>query len=89
MSDIYLEVTYRRGKVLAAYLYLPRASDDVVTRSREMVPGIVLDFQQDGRPIGMELAFPASLELDEVNRVLAQFHLGQVSREELAPLLAA
>ncbi|MDP2361502.1 MAG: DUF2283 domain-containing protein [bacterium] len=89
MKDMYLEVTYRHGKVLAAYLYLPRRTQDRCDHSVEREAGIVVDFHKDGRPIGLELTDPARVSAEIINRILKDFHLDVVTREDLAPLLAA
>lgn len=39
MKDRYLEVTFRKGKPLAAYLYLPRATGVKSARTEEAAPG--------------------------------------------------
>lgn len=52
MKTRYLEVTYRLGKPLAAYLYLPRQPGDKSVRTqRDEKTGLVSDFAADGRLI--------------------------------------
>jgi hypothetical protein len=89
MMEAYLEVTYRHGKPLAAYLYLPRRSGDRSARVREAGPGLLVDFRRDGRPIGIEITAPGQISLARVNRVLRELGLPAAKRADLAPLLAA
>jgi len=89
MTDVYIEMTYRHGKALAAYLHLPRGDQDRCASSQELESGIVVDLQQDGRPIGLELTLPGEASLELINRILQRYNLEALSREELAPLLAA
>jgi hypothetical protein len=44
MKNSYLEVTFRRGRPLAAYLYLPRQPNDKSYRTKRAEPGLVIDF---------------------------------------------
>ena len=41
MKQPYLEVTYRRGRALAAYLYLPRTDGEKSVRTRRAEPGLI------------------------------------------------
>lgn len=58
MRDRYLEVTFRKGKVLAAYLYLPRPAGDHSVKTVTAAPGILIDFGADDSVIGIEIASP-------------------------------
>ena len=51
--NCYLQITYRQGKALAAYLYLNRLTGDESTRTERHGSWIV-DFAADGRAIGIE-----------------------------------
>ncbi|MHC4294159.1 MAG: DUF2283 domain-containing protein [Planctomycetota bacterium] len=85
--DIYLEMTYRHGKVLAGYLYLPRRAGDEAVRSQKAAPGLVVDYATDGRPIGIEVTAPSVVSLETINQILAELHQETLNKEELAPLL--
>ena len=89
MSQRYLQVTYRNGRPLAAYLYLPRNVGDTSAKSVKCEGGLILDYAADGRPIGVEISAPRATTLEALNRVLAAAHVGPVSAEEIQPLLAA
>ena len=60
MKNSYLEVTFRHGRPLAAYLYLPREPSDKSYRTEKAAPGLVIDFNRSGKPIGIEITAPAS-----------------------------
>lgn len=89
MTEPYLEVTYRHGRVLAAYLYLPRKAGDKSYRTKRAAEGMLIDFHQDGRPIGIELTAPGRVSLVELNKVLADLDVPLLSSEDIAPVLAA
>lgn len=89
MKDRYLEVTFRKGKVLAAYLYLPRQAGTKSVRTELRGPGLLVDYGQGGEPIGLEITAPDRVTLDQINAVLEGFKLPLISQEELAPLKAA
>ena len=89
MKGRYLEVTYRDGRPLAAYLYLPRSGKPKSVRTERAAPGILVDYAADGAPIGLELPVPTEVTANNVNRVLEKLGLGAMAPEELAPLHAA
>ena len=68
MSHRYLEVTFRGGKPLAAYLYLPRRPNDKSYRTPRATPGLIIDFNRGGAPIGIEITAPAKLSAAALNR---------------------
>jgi hypothetical protein len=88
MKDRYLEVTFRKGRALAAYLYLPRESGAKSARTEKAEKGIVVDFDPAGTVIGLELTAPSLVSVDDVNRVLKRFGQPPIDSEELAPLAA-
>jgi uncharacterized protein YuzE len=89
MNESYLEVTFRHGQALAAYYYLPRRSTDKSVRTKRIEPGLVIDFTQDGKPIGIEILAPDRLTLATFNRVLRELGFPPLKRADLAPLKAA
>lgn len=89
MKGRYLEVTYRDGKPLAAYLYLPRGAGQKSERTEKAAPGILVDFAADGAPIGLELPSPTDVTAGDVNRVLEMLGLKAMAPAELEPLRAA
>lgn len=89
MKESYLEVTFRRGRPIAAYYYLPRRPGQKSYRSVRMEPGMVVDLGRSGRPIGIEITAPALVSQAILNRVLKRFGLSSVKPADLAPLEAA
>jgi uncharacterized protein YuzE len=89
MKEPYLEVTFRRGRPIAAYYYLPRRSGQKSHRTVRVEPGMVIDLGRNGRPIGIEITAPGLISQAVLNRVLKQYGLPTVKRTELAPLKAA
>lgn len=89
MKGSYLEVTFRQGRPLAAYLYLPREANDKSYRTARVGPGLVIDFNRGGKPIGIEITAPGKLSAASLNRVLRRFGLPTVTRADLTPLRAA
>lgn len=89
MKGSYLEVTYRHGKPLAAYYYLPRSGSPRSYRSQELEPGLVVDFGRDGRALGIEIVEPASVTLAAMNRVLRRLRQPPIKAVDFSPLNAA
>ena len=91
MRERYLDVTFRKGKVLAAYFYLPRNPGEKSQRTERYGEGILIDYGQADRPIGIEFTAPDQISalLQELNQVLTQQNIPPVQPNELIPLLAA
>jgi len=89
MNTPYLEVTYRRGRAIAAYYYLPRRPGQRSMRTRRVEAGLLVDYARGGKPIGVEITNPGVLSVAAFNRVLRELGVASVSREDVAPLIAA
>lgn len=89
MSHHYLEITYRNGKAMAAYLYLPRRPGDKSSRVHDYGNGYLADLTVDGRPIGIEITAPSLITINGLNSVLSDLHLDPLDAEELSPLVAS
>ncbi len=89
MKERYLEVTFRDGRPLAAYLYLPRATGVKAARTVQASAGILVDYAAEGPPIGIEITAPGVVKVAEINRVLRSLGLEAARASELAPLKAA
>ena len=89
MREPYLEVTFRHGRPLAAYYYLPREVGAKSVRTRRVEPGLVIDYASDGSAIGIEITAPTQLSLPTLNAVLAELGHAPASEADLAPLAAA
>ncbi len=89
MKEPYLEVTFRRGQAVAAYLYLPRQTGEKSHRTSKADPGMIIDFNEGGKPIGIEITAPLMVTVDGINHVIENLGLSRISGEELVPLRAA
>ena len=89
MKKSYLEVTYRKGRPLAAYLYLPRLNGESSARTETADGGLVVDYAADGRPIGIEITSPSQFDLADLNALLARIGQPPIQSRDLAPLVAA
>ena len=89
MKESYLEVTFRKGQPMAAYLYLPRGARDKSYRTARANPGLVVDYNRSGKPIGIEITAPTKVTAAALNRVLRDIGMPPIKRSDLAPLRAA
>jgi len=89
MKHSYLEVTYRKGRPLAAYFYLPRPNAERSARTESAEGGLLVDYSADGKPIGIEITSPSRLDLAQLNQLLDRLGQEPVAREDLVPLVAA
>ncbi|MDD4889801.1 MAG: DUF2283 domain-containing protein [Phycisphaerae bacterium] len=85
MKNLFLEMTYRGGRPVIGYLYLARSGEKAAS-TREMAPGLVVDFAADGQPIGIEILHPSLTKRDQVNALLRELRQEPVPDDELAPL---
>ena len=89
MKEPYLEVTFRKGRPMAAYLYLARRPGEKSYRTSTADPGLIIDLNRNEKPIGIEITAPASVTVAALNSVLNSFGLPPLAPSDLAPLQAA
>ena len=89
MKDPYLEVTFRHGRPIAAYYYLPRETNQKSVRTRRVEPGLVIDYTAEGQAIGIEITAPGKVSLAALNSILQELGHSPASEADLAPVLAA
>jgi hypothetical protein len=89
MTGRYLEVTFCKGRPVAAYYYLPRRPGQKSYRTMLADQGILVDFSRSGKPIGIEITTPDKITLSAINRVFRKLGLEAIKSSDLAPLLAA
>jgi uncharacterized protein YuzE len=89
MKTPYLEITFRHGRAMAAYLYLPRSAHERSHRTSRADPGMIIDYAEDGRPIGIEITAPMKVTVTDLNRVLASLGAPELTADDVAPLKAA
>lgn len=88
MKQRYLEVSFRKGKPFAAYLYLPRPTGAKAAATRPLGKGMNLDLDADGRPIGVEITAPTAITIADLNAVLSAHGVEQLAADEWSPLAA-
>ena len=88
MRERYLEVTFRKGRVLAAYLYLPRPSEAKSVRTEEHGDGILVDYMENGDPMGVEILAPDRITAAVLNEILERLGQPPITDDEFAPLAA-
>ena len=89
MKEPYLEVTFRHGRPIAGYYYLPREAGQKSARTRRVEPGLIIDFTAEGQAIGIEITAPAKVSHAALNAVLKELGQAPASEADLAPVLAA
>jgi uncharacterized protein YuzE len=89
MQDNYLEITFRKGKPVAAYLYLSRQTNAHSACTKRFKPGIIVDFDERNNAIGIEITAPNKIKIQEINEALQRYQIPLISEKELAPLKAA
>lgn len=86
MNQPYLQITYRHGKPLAAYLYLARREGDRGANSEPIDDQFVIDRAADGRLVGLEIVDPASVSAETLNQLLISLDQSPLPAADLAPL---
>jgi len=90
MTERSLQITYRKGRPFAAYLYLSRVTGERSARTEASADGLlIVDFAADGRPIGIEITAPGAVTLDRINDTLRDLAQTPLLDLEFDPLRAA
>jgi uncharacterized protein YuzE len=89
MRKPFLKVTYQDGQPEIAYLSLPRQPGDKAAESERVEPEMVLDFNADGKLIGIEILDPHEVTLEAINDILKQYGLEPIQESDLKPLVVA
>lgn len=90
MTERSLQITYRKGRPFAAYLYLSRVTGERCARTEASADGLlIVDFAADGQPIGVEITAPGAVTLDQINDLLRALAQNPLPEAEFAPLRAA
>jgi uncharacterized protein YuzE len=90
MKQIHLRVTYREdGSPFAAYLHLPSKRNEKRAKCRRVEPGMILDINEEGKLIGIELTAPRLVNLAAINAVLEEYGFEPLDEAVLKPLVAA
>jgi Protein of unknown function (DUF2283) len=83
-----LEVTYYEGRVFAAYLHLPHNPGEKIMRTVPSSDGLVVDYGETGRPLGVEITAPQVVSLERLNRLLTEIGEAPLGEQEYKPLAA-
>lgn len=89
MKHQYLDVTFRNGKPIAAYLSVPREAGAKVVRTTDEGMGLRADFDAHDKLLGIEITAPQIVNPDHINAVLARLGESPLRPEDWAPLRAA
>ncbi|MGH8548750.1 MAG: DUF2283 domain-containing protein [Methylococcales bacterium] len=58
-------------------------------RTSKVDPGMIIDYIEDGKPIGIEITAPAKITINDLNRVLISLGASVLTPDDVAPLKAA
>ena len=90
MTERSLQITYRKGRLLAAYLYLAHPTGERSAKTEASPDGlVVVDYAADGRPIGIEITAPQAVTLERLNGLLRELGQLPLPETEFPPLTAA
>ena len=87
-QPVSLQVTYRKGKPFAAYIYLSKPGQKS-SRTETISEDLLVDYSGDGTPLGIEIVSPDLVSVEEILSVFDRLGLGRIEAEELGPLRAA
>jgi hypothetical protein len=90
MTERSLLVTYRKGRPFAAYLHLSHATGE---KSAKTVPSpdglLVVDYDANEQPIGVEITAPLAVSLERLNSLLAELGEPPLPERDYLPVQAA
>ena len=90
MTERSLQVTYRKGRPFAAYLHLTHETGEKSAKTVPSADGsLVVDYAQNGKPIGVEITAPSAVPLVRLNRLLADLGETPLSEHDYVPVRAA
>jgi hypothetical protein len=90
MTERSLQVTYRKGRTFAAYLYLAHPTGEKSARTVPSHDGLlIVDYAASGRALGVEITAPQSVPLDRLNQLLAELGEPPLAEQDYRPARAA
>ena len=87
-THVDLEISYRDGRPRLGYLYLSDPAEKSA-HSRRISAELVIDLNERGALIGIELLDPEKTTVEAINDVLKQHGLDAIRESDLKPILAA
>jgi uncharacterized protein YuzE len=89
MSTFSVQVTYRKGRPFAAYIYLQRKPGQKAARTEQVSSEVLIDYAADGSALGIEIVAPGHVTLAEINEAFDRIGLERPEPRDLEPLRAA
>jgi hypothetical protein len=90
MTERSLQVTYRKGRLFAAYLHLSHAMGEKSVRTVATPDGLlVIDYNSAGQPVGVEITAPQAVSLERINELLMSIDQQPLADYEFKPVKAA
>ena len=90
MTELSLQVTYRKGRAFAAYLHLSHPTGERSAKTVASPDGLlIVDYAASGRPVGVEITAPQAVSLDRLNQLLAEFGEAPLAEQDYKPVRAA
>ena len=90
MTERSLQVTYRKGRLFAAYLHLSHHTGETSARTVASADGLlIVDYGADGHAIGTEITAPVAISLERLNELLVELDETPLSESDYLPLRAA
>jgi hypothetical protein len=87
MTERSLQVTYRKGKAFVAYLHLAHQTGEKSAKTVPSADGLlVVDYAQDGKPIGVEITAPTAVPLNRLNQLLGDLGEPLMSEPDYLPV---
>jgi uncharacterized protein YuzE len=84
-----VQVTYRKGRPFAAYIYLQRKPGQKSARTERVSSEVLIDYAADGTPLGIEIVSPGHVSIDEINEAFKRLGMELPEPRDLEPLKAA
>jgi len=90
MTERSLQVTYRKGRALAAYLHLSHQTGEKTSKTVASPDGLlIVDYGAAGQPVGVEITAPQAVTLERLNQLLADLGEVPLTDHEYKPVRAA
>ena len=89
MKSFSLQITYRKGKPFAAYIYLASTPGQKSVRTESVTQDLLIDYAEDGTPIGIEIVSPRYVSIDEIQSIFDRLGFDKPDSAELEPIKAA
>ena len=90
MTERSLQITYRKGRPFAAYLYLSHETGEKSARTAASSDGLlVVYYAASGHALGVEITAPQAVPLERVNALLVELGQMPLTEQDYRPVLAA